>query len=742
MAERRFDEQISSLSQKLGLLLVAGSITYFGCEGDTLYDVTPDEEAPDVVIVAPVTGSQVVAGSRVPIQVTAEDEEGVSSLAVVLTGQVTETIRYSYAPPRTSVTEDTAIVIPVGAAGEVEIAASALNANAAEGQADTVTLTVTSVDAVVPSVSLLVESAPRMELTDSIRVTVRAVDNPGGSGIIRAGVTAIVENSSRSDSLAFTLTAELPDPRSDTVTSVFTFPSPFVDPLELPDTLRIALYGFADDADGNCGGGVNETFSVQVSCDTATVGGEPYVVARAVAQVTQVIAVSGRTSLSPGRGILADILVDTLRTRVYASNLSRNRINIMDAESGAWIDEVWVGAEPWGLAVSADGDTLFVANSGGTSISFVSLNGDPTEDIAARYVTRNNSLFEITDDQGQLVGVFHDYSDRPQYIAQDAGGRLLFSTRPTASAPVGTARIVTMQPGWASPETKILVFGDDLTPDPQTTALAHVDSIDLYGASLEIFDHRPGFPDVVVSSGALPLEEALAAMDAHRVAGNSDILWAMGWKWEFERLALHDTTFVATSGDRNWVAFGEGGTDGNEAGRITLWQSSANSIHRRLLVADLVNNASERVTGLDLNSDGSFGSASGHAASYYWTTDMRLQGSVTKDLAGGAGAALHPDHPTYIQGTASSESTIAFVGQGDATIRILDTVHFTERGQIHIRNNIVSSLRASPPLPTDNDGTGRACTGPDCVVVKLHGITNGGGIVAVDVRRRDIEALQ
>jgi hypothetical protein len=85
---------------------------------------------------------------------------------------------------------------------------------------------------------------------------------------------------------------------------------------------------------------------------------------------------------------------------------------------------------------------------------------------------------------------------------------------------------------------------------------------------------------------------------------------------------------------------------------------------------------------------------------------------------------------------------VSFVGQADHTVRILDTAHFTERGQIHIRDNIAGPLRAGPPLPTDNGGTGAACVGQDCVVVKLYAVTDGGGVVVVDVRRRDILTLQ
>jgi hypothetical protein len=86
----------------------------------------------------------------------------------------------------------------------------------------------------------------------------------------------------------------------------------------------------------------------------------------------------------------------------------------------------------------------------------------------------------------------------------------------------------------------------------------------------------------------------------------------------------------------------------------------------------------------------------------------------------------------------SSDKTLAFVGQADNTVRILDTTHFTERGQLHIRDTVVGPLRVGPPLPTDNGGQGAACTGSDCVVLKVYGITDVGGVVVVDVYRRDI----
>lgn len=724
--------------------LLAGVLGLHGCGGDTLYDpAAPDVDPPELQITSPTAGGQVQAGQRVPIQLVGADPQGISSITIRVTGVAQSTIVLQFLPPRTTVEADTAFVVPSGASGALQIAAAAVNTKGVEGQAEAVSLSVSALDFLSPWVSLEVEAAPRMELTDEIRVTVRAFDNPGGSGIDRAALTAIVANTARTDTLVLAPVQNMAGPPADTAVAQFSFTPPFVDSLALPDTLSILFFGLAYDREGNCGGAVDSEFTNQVACDTVLVGGSERVIASAVTEPEEIIAVSGRTSPTPGGGILADILVDTLRAQVYASNYSRNRIQILSAGSGSWGREVWVGAEPWGLAMNADGDSLFVANSGGVSLSFVSLGSNPSEDLRRRFVSWNSALFEVIQEAAGISAGFIDFSDRPQFVAQDAAGRLVYSTRPTPAAEDGTVRVSWREPGWEVPENRILAFPDDLVSDEQATAIAHADSVfaAVGGECVQIWDHKPGFPDIVVTSGCQSVEEATDSMMVHVAAGNSDVWVAPRSKWSLERLALQDTTFVTASRDRKWVAFGEGGTEG-EPGRINLWDSDAASIHSRLLVRDLVNNASETVTGLDLNRDGSFGMASGTGASYYWRNDLRLLGSVTKDPQGGAGAALHPDHPSHAPGLASSERTLAFVAQADHTIRILDTVHFTERGQIHIRDQVLGPLRVSPPLASDNDGRGRACTGQSCVALKLYGITDGGGVVIVDIRRRDIADLQ
>ncbi len=745
MGEGRIVKPDRLMGRKIGLVLLAGIMSLSGCDGDTLYDPVPaDVDPPVVSVLSPVNGAEVQAGQRVPIRVAATDVEGVSTITVRISGAVNQTISIPISPPRNEVQADTAVNIPTGASGNLQISASGTNTQGVQAQAENVNLSITNVDGQAPTVSLSVETAPRMEVGDRIKVTIKAFDNPGGSGIASTALTAIVTNTSRVDTLVLNPSDEFVGQAGDTAVSEYSFTPPFIDPLNLPDTLGILFSGLAYDEEGNCGGAVSEEFTDQVACSSAIIGGNSFVIANAVPVTRQVIAVSGRTSLAPGGGTLADILVDSLRARVYASNLSRNRVQILEADPGTWSSEVWVGAEPWGLALNGRGDSLFVANSGGTSISHVSLAGTPREDLDRRYVTQNTALWEVEVDQGKLVAQFYDFSDRPQFIAQDAAGRLLFSTRPTSAANTGTIRVARNQAGWSAPEAQLLVVAGDLVADNKTTAIVHVDSVysAADGSCVQIWDHRPGFPGTVVTSGCVSLDDALAAMEVHRAAGNTDLWYVKQAKWEIERLALRDTTFVAASGNRNWVAFGEGGTDLDEPGRITLWNSSTATIHSRLLVADLVNNASERVSGLDLSYDGSLGSASGEGGSYYWSTDLRLQGSVTKTVPGGAGAVLHPGLPSFSPGMPSSNETLAFVGQADHTVRILDTTHFTERGQLHIRDLVVGPLRVGPPLPTDNDGLGGACVGEDCVVLKLYAVTDAGGVVIVDVRARDIGDLQ
>jgi hypothetical protein len=473
-----------------------------------------------------------------------------------------------------------------------------------------------------------------------------------------------------------------------------------------------------------------------------------------------ILAVAGRTTRFPSAvAVIGDLAVDHVRGNVFLSNRQTNRLQIFRPAEHAFIGTVAVGSEPWGLHLNRTGDTLLVANSGGTSISHVALSaGGGQEVLSRRLQTRNTALYQFElaprgdepeegeeDTRPLLVETFEvfDFSDRPQFVAQDAQGRTLYSTRPTAAAPIGTMRWVRNQSGWAEPETRIVariggsgIGGEvDVTRSENTLVIAHADSVIVFtDGEIEIFDHTPGFPGQILRSGKRAPLEAVTSMQLTA----SDFGWGLDVAWELDAVSFSDTTYVASSADRSYVAFGDGGAAANP-GKILLWHNGTGTLSARLSVTDLVNNASERVNALELNQNGTLGVARGSFGTYFFSNDLRLRGTVPEPGPGGGGAAFHPSHPGAALPSAPSASTLAFTVSGDRIIRILDTVHYLERGSIPIRDAIAGPMRVSPPLASDNNGQGSSCTGADCIVAKLYAVTEAGGVVVVDIRASHIQ---
>lgn len=77
-------------------------------------------------------------------------------------------------------------------------------------------------------------------------------------------------------------------------------------------------------------------------------------------------------ALNPTRG-LRDIVLDEKRSRVYLSNSGQNRIEVFDTVKQKFLDPLEAGQFPQSMAISLDGDTLYVANVGGESIQMIDL---------------------------------------------------------------------------------------------------------------------------------------------------------------------------------------------------------------------------------------------------------------------------------------------------------------------------------------------------------------------------------
>ncbi len=70
---------------------------------------------------------------------------------------------------------------------------------------------------------------------------------------------------------------------------------------------------------------------------------------------------------------LTDILEDTTRQRLYIANPGLNRIEVFDMQGQQFLTPIPVGQLPRSMAFGSDTNTLYVANSGGETISMVDL---------------------------------------------------------------------------------------------------------------------------------------------------------------------------------------------------------------------------------------------------------------------------------------------------------------------------------------------------------------------------------
>jgi hypothetical protein len=409
-----------------------------------------------------------------------------------------------------------------------------------------------------------------------------------------------------------------------------------------------------------------------------------------------------------------------------------------------------VGSQPWGLALNRSGDTLIVANSGGTNISFLST-ATLQEALAKRFDLPRVTLYDYTEDNNTIVLEFHNYVDRPQYVAQDFRGRLLYSARSTAAMPVGTIRVAEWKPGWASWDAMLLFpccllttnqapTNRATTPVENGLAIANVDSISLEiiheppfaGATgnVIIWDHipgsAPGAPGRAIRTPPLPIADALVNIHAQ----GSDVIAYPGANWNVpEASGMADTTFVAVSADRRWVAFGE--MPATTAGRVIMWSAADSAVSRVEVIQDMLNNSSDRISGLALNDNGSLGVARGQENTYFFGPDLRLQGLTRAATGQGRGAGL-------LRG-ATTNRTLAFEPTGQRTLRVLETTHYTVIGEITLRETITGPFRVGGPRPGSAACPADIAAGtPDCVVATIYGVTSSRRLHVVDVLRRDV----
>ena len=754
---------------------------------------------PEVLFTNLVGGEVIQSGATLGLRVQARDGAGVRQVEITvtgITGVVPSLILTPISPVLDSLVLDTVVDIPAGVTGTMTIAARAWNTLDVIGHAGPFTVTVTSavgVDDVPPSVQLTATSNERLELQDLVHVEVRSVDNNQGSGIARTGYTVLGISPTRGDTIIISDEVTFASPRTGTVQQIFDFGVFNMDPLQLPDTLVYEVYGYAVDASGNCGAAVGDPELISLVC--GDLAGNTIAQDRTGQRLIRVI-VGGSTVLLPSGGTILDGVIDPVRRNLYLSNFDLNRIEVFRLEEEAFLPAVAVGSQPWGLALNncygaaspGCGDTLLVANSGGTNITSIDLGplsgaSSGAEDPGNRILTPDNLVFNVSLELTEVgtiwsVEALNVYSDRPQFLAMDQNRQIHFSTWPTdVRSEKGTIRrafVPAPTVAVPNPNPEVQFHGIQIPGPGEDNAwgILHIDHADLGRSPIfDMFDHLPGDLSAGITERVDTDLIDLTHYPNFLATGSDMSLWPK--PFTVDDLGLTDTTFVAASGDGRAVAFGEGNAV-LEGRRIMVYQAVGDTITAGLQTEDLGINKDDFISGLGLNFDASLGVARGKQA-YFFTMDLRLQG-IAELAPGGAGAVMHPLHANAVAldnpaGTYLPNTHMAFVGSGANTIDVYDTFHFFQSGHISIKDVISGPLRAVLPFPADNAGftcatvaindrdgnfIGNAVevfnnndfndphpavggpTEDSCVVVKLFGISNAGGMVVVNVRKSDV----
>lgn len=101
-----------------------------------------------------------------------------------------------------------------------------------------------------------------------------------------------------------------------------------------------------------------------------------------------------------------DILLDEPRGRVYVTNSAYNRIEVFDTVKQHFVDPIPVGQLPHQMAMSTDGATLYVGNTGGESVGIVDLNlGKVVDTVQFPPIPRQGNSTVISP-RGMAMGLF------------------------------------------------------------------------------------------------------------------------------------------------------------------------------------------------------------------------------------------------------------------------------------------------------------------------------------------------
>ncbi|HWL38935.1 MAG TPA: hypothetical protein VNO75_01760 [Gemmatimonadaceae bacterium] len=657
---------------------------------DTLRLATGNLPPPEVRVVSPTSGSSAVVGKSIVVTVSGKTAIKVMSLGLSTTGPVVfaDSVLFS-SPLRDSVTMQDTVVIPQTAnPGTLTITPFLRDSLGQRTTGPSITLNVQTIAQVnsIPVVNqfCIGNSAfdnacghsKRLEVTDSVHVE---ADDP--SGIIGLGYEVRrVPGGTIDDSATFVSNGQL------------TF-QPHTFQMSLPYTTFPTI-------------AYVQVFAVNSNNVKAYAK-----LASGADRIDTVTVVAGVTRSLPFGGQVADALYHPGKDRLYLTNIQLNRVEVFNLADSSFLAPVTVGSRPWGITAwprdrnGTMGDTILVANSGGTDISYINLNAGSTgAEIRPRYALPNIVTYSVTSVTSttapngppiQERRAF-DFSDRPQYLGATcitvgtdcAEVVLAYSTTPTPgqtspfSGRNGTVRWENLTRG-----TSHFFFEQAIGQEPGRGDTLEVIRYDANtGAATTLVPYRQSFgtpPDV----------------------GNYSIVITLG------KLAFRDTTFVRNSGNFHRAIIGEGGSllgsramtfdavRGFETHAVTpagvLAPLPIPSIDLGVSppqdVSDWTANSFAQVKGVGINFDGSLSGIRGDST-YVINPFLRLQG-VLGTTASNAGLDFHPRNTGPFSFPLITR--LAFAASAEPLIEIFDTFCYQRVGTIPTREPIIGPLTAA-----------------------------------------------
>jgi hypothetical protein len=115
---------------------------------------------------------------------------------------------------------------------------------------------------------------------------------------------------------------------------------------------------------------------------------------------------SGGVANASGNEGLQDIVLDEPHKKLYITNSGYNRIEVFDLVKQHFVNPIPVGQLPHQMAMSTDGNTLYVANTGGESISIVDLTLGRVVDNVIFPATPRNGTVNAVVPRAMAMGLF------------------------------------------------------------------------------------------------------------------------------------------------------------------------------------------------------------------------------------------------------------------------------------------------------------------------------------------------